>query len=102
MIAAGATRGRSSVGIGRTRIPLRTAFVVMLGLLYLPIGILFLFSFNAGTQLAFPLEGFTTDWYAAALEDDALLEAARNSFVVGIASAIAGLVIIWAIRQFGS
>ncbi len=84
---AGATRGRSRVGIGRTPIPLRTAFIVMLVLLYLPIAILFVFSFNAGTQLAFPLAGFTTDWYRAALDDGALLEAARNSFVVGVGSA---------------
>lgn len=87
MIGSGAARGRSSVGIGRTPIPLRTVFVLMLVLLYLPIAILFVFSFNAGTRLAFPFEGFTTDWYRTALADGALLEAARNSFVVGVASA---------------
>ncbi len=80
-------RGRSRVGIGRTPVPLRTAFIAMLVLLYLPIAILFVFSFNEGTQLAFPLAGFTTEWYAAALQDGALLDAARNSFVVGVGSA---------------
>jgi spermidine/putrescine transport system permease protein len=78
---------RNAVGIGRTPIPLRSVFVAMLVLLYLPIGILFLFSFNSGTRLAFPLEGLTTEWYRAALEDQALLDAARNSFIVGAASA---------------
>ena len=78
---------RSAVGIGRTPVPLRSAFVAMLVVLYLPIAILFLFSFNAGTRLAFPLEGITTEWYAAALGDGALVEAARNSLVVGVASA---------------
>jgi spermidine/putrescine transport system permease protein len=78
---------RSAVGIGRTPVPLRSAFIAMLVVLYLPIAILFLFSFNAGTRLAFPLEGVTTEWYAAALADGALLEAARNSLVVGVASA---------------
>ena len=87
MIGRSTTRGRSAVGIGRTPIPLRTVFVLMLVLLYLPIAILFVFSFNAGTRLAFPFEGLTTDWYRIALEDGALLEAARNSFVVGVASA---------------
>lgn len=90
MIARPAARpARSAVGIGRTRLPLGSAFAAMLVLLYLPIAILFLFSFNAGTRLAFPLDGLTTAWYAAVLEDDALLEAARNSFVVGVASATA-------------
>ena len=84
-----AAGGRSAVGIGRTPIPLRSLFVAMLVLLYLPIGILFLFSFNAGTRLAFPLEGLTTEWYTAAFDDGALIEAAKNSFVVGIAAATA-------------
>jgi spermidine/putrescine transport system permease protein len=78
---------RSAVGIGRTRVPLGPVFATVIALLYLPIAILFLFSFNAGTRLAFPLEGLTTEWYAAVLEDGALLEAARNSFLVGVASA---------------
>ena len=88
MISSQARRPtRSTVGIGTTRVPLRAGFVVVLGLLYLPIAILFLFSFNAGTRMAFPLEGLTTDWYAAVLADAALLDAARNSLVVGVASA---------------
>ena len=78
---------RSAVGIGRTPIPLRATFVAMLVLLYLPIGILFLFSFNSGTRLAFPLEGLTTDWYRAAIDDQALLDAARNSLIVGAVAA---------------
>jgi spermidine/putrescine transport system permease protein len=89
VIDATTVRRRTPVGIGRTPIPLRTVFVSVLAMLYLPIAILFVFSFNAGTRLAFPLEGFTTEWYRAAFEDGALLEAARNSFVVGVASATA-------------
>jgi spermidine/putrescine transport system permease protein len=83
-----ATRPRvTRTGIGTTRIPLRGFFLGMLALLYLPIAILFLFSFNAGTRLAFPLEGLTTEWYGAVLEDASLLGAARNSLVVGVAAA---------------
>ncbi len=54
----------------------------MLALLYLPIGILFLFSFSTDTSLRFPIQGLTLDRYASAIGDGALLEAARNSFVV--------------------
>jgi spermidine/putrescine transport system permease protein len=85
MRSARPTRG--AVGIGRTPIPLRAVFVAMLVLLYVPIGILFLFSFNSGTRLAFPLEGLTTEWYTAALDDRALLDAARNSLIVGAVAA---------------
>ena len=75
------------IGIGRTRVPLRGFYVAMLLLLYLPIGLLFVFSFNAATTLSFPLTGFTTDWYASVLGNGPMLAAARNSLLVGIASA---------------
>ena len=75
------------IGIGRTRVPLRAFYVAMLLLLYLPIGLLFVFSFNAATTLSFPLTGFTTDWYASVLGNGPMLAAARNSLLVGIASA---------------
>lgn len=81
------TNGRGAVGVGRTPIPLAPFYAGILILLYLPIGVLFLFSFNSGTTLSFPLKGLTLDWYAAALGTGAMLEAARNSFVVASGSA---------------
>jgi spermidine/putrescine transport system permease protein len=75
------------VGIGRTRLPLGPFYAGVLLLLYLPITVLLIFSFNAGTRLSFPLEGVTLDWYRAVLEDTALLTAARNSLVVAVAAA---------------
>ena len=75
------------IGIGRTRVPLRAFYVAMLVLLYLPIGLLFVFSFNDATSLSFPLSGFTTEWYGSVLANGAMLAAARNSLIVGIASA---------------
>ena len=75
------------VGVGRTRVPLGPFYAGMLVLLYLPIVILFIFSFNAGTTLSFPLSGFTFDWYGSVFDNDALLAAARNSLVVGIGAA---------------
>ena len=55
-------------------------------LLYLPILILFVFSLNAGTSLAFPLKGFTLNWYAKLFDTPALLEAVRTSLLVAVAS----------------
>jgi spermidine/putrescine transport system permease protein len=78
---------RETVGVGRTGLPLRSFYAVMLAFLYLPIAILFIFSFNSGRSLSFPIEGLTLDWYAAVLDSGALLEAARNSFSVAVASA---------------
>ena len=75
------------IGIGRTPVPLRAYYVGMLVLLYLPIGLLFVFSFNAATTLSFPLSGFTAEWYASVLGNGPMLAAARNSLLVAIGSA---------------
>jgi spermidine/putrescine transport system permease protein len=78
---------RSAIGVGRTAVPLGTAYALVLVLLYFPIALLFLFSFNQSTVLTFPLRELTLDWYGEVFSDEALLEAARNSLVVGAASA---------------
>jgi spermidine/putrescine transport system permease protein len=49
--------------------------------LWLPIGVLAVFSFNAGKQTAV-WRGFTLDWYRRLLANDALLAAVRNSLAV--------------------
>lgn len=54
--------------------------------LYLPLGILFLFSINAGTTLSFPLKGFTLDWYGKILSTSGLVDAVSNSLVVAVGS----------------
>src|SRR5687767_8897130 len=63
-------------------------YAVLIALLYLPIAILVVFSFNANTTLAFPLQGFTLDWYDRVLATPAALAAARNSLVVAAGSSV--------------
>ncbi len=65
--------------------------VVMLAL-FGPLVILLLFSFNDSNVLAFPLEGFTMNWYAEALADVTLRKALANSF--GVAFVVAPLCLI--------
>jgi spermidine/putrescine transport system permease protein len=92
------------IGIGRTRIPLRAFYAAIVLLLYLPIGLLFVFSFNAATSLRFPLAGFTTEWYASVLGNGPMLAAARNSVLVGIGSAtlatVMGALVAIAVLRF--
>jgi spermidine/putrescine transport system permease protein len=94
----------SAIGVGRTRVPLGLTYAVILVLLYFPIALLFLFSFNSGSVLRFPLKDLTLDWYAQVLANDALLEAARNSLLVGIGSATVatglGLAVSIAVTRF--
>jgi ABC-type Fe3+ transport system permease subunit len=71
----------------RTSAPiLRCYYAVLIALLYLPIAILVLFSFNANQVLAFPLQGFTWQWYGNALATPTALTAARNSVLVATGS----------------
>lgn len=85
-----AARSRPSsgaIGVGRTRLPLRAYYIALLVLLYLPIGLLFIFSFNSDAFLVFPLRGFTLHWYQEVFADEALLKSARSSVIVGALAA---------------
>jgi ABC-type spermidine/putrescine transport system permease subunit II len=62
-------------------------------LLFGPLVILVLFSFNDSTILAFPLEGFTLEWYGRAFDDTLLRQALLNSFGVAFIVAPACLVL---------
>ena len=62
--------------------------VFYLAFLYVPVLFLPLFSFNASAFIAFPLSGFTTQWYAQMLADDEMLHALGNSLEVGATTAL--------------
>ncbi len=56
--------------------------------LYAPIILLPLFAFNDGTVIAFPLQGFTLEWFAALLDTPALHAATLNSLIIALSVAI--------------
>jgi spermidine/putrescine transport system permease protein len=64
---------------------LQVFFALFALFLYLPIGILAIFSFNDG-DVSFPLEGFTTAWYERFLSNPLLVGALERSTVVAFAS----------------
>ena len=72
---------------------LRTYFWLVIVLLYIPIGILFLFSLNANTTLSFPLKGFTLEWFAKLFATPALLKAVGNSLKVAVAASFAATIL---------
>lgn len=55
--------------------------------LYVPIGIIVLFSFNAG-KAASQLQGFSVQWYGKALSNTFVTEAFRTSLTVALSSAL--------------
>lgn len=78
--------------------------ILYLAFLYAPVLFLPLFSFNDSVFIAFPLSGFTTQWYEQMFSDDAMLHALGNSLEVGAATAllstILGLLTARALTQF--
>mgnify|MGYP001600868061 CR=1 FL=1 len=55
--------------------------------LYIPIGVIALFSFNAGRH-ASQLQGFSTKWYGKALNNPFVIDALETSLMVAFASAL--------------
>lgn len=59
-----------------------------IGFLYLPVLLLPIFSVNTAPTPRFPLQGYTLRWYEDLPNTPALLDAARNSLVVGVSAAL--------------
>ena len=62
--------------------------IIYLTFIYLPVLFLPLFSFNKSKYIAFPLKGFTLQWYEKMINTPDLLEALMNSVKVGVAVAV--------------
>ncbi len=71
---------------------LGTNAALLFGFLYLPVVILIVFSFNNTRSIAV-FTGFSTEWYTSLAANDELLDAARNSLLVGLITTIAATVI---------
>ena len=88
------TYPRQQVGF-RTRIGnwlLGTNAALVFGFLYLPILVLIVFSFNDSRSVAL-FTGFSTQWYLSLAQNEELLDAARNSLLVGSITTIVATVI---------
>ncbi|SDZ38117.1 spermidine/putrescine transport system permease protein [Jannaschia faecimaris] len=67
---------------------LRIYVIAFLIFLYAPIALLPVFAFNSGTVIAFPLDGFTLDWFSAVWTNSELHSALGNSLSVAGSSAV--------------
>jgi spermidine/putrescine transport system permease protein len=67
---------------------LRIYTVCYLIFLYAPVILLPIFAFNSGTIIAFPLQGFTFDWFRELATIPALHLAFKNSMIVAVSSSV--------------
>jgi spermidine/putrescine transport system permease protein len=79
--------------IKRPNRPLQTYALLYLAFLYVPVLFLPLFSFNDAIYVAFPLKGFTTDWYAKMLTNEPMHAALWNSVKVGAVTAVVATIL---------
>lgn len=56
--------------------------------LYAPAVLLPVFAFNSSKIVAFPLSGFTFDWFLLLWNTDALFDATRNSLLIAVVTAV--------------
>lgn len=66
---------------------LGTNAAMVFGFLYLPVLILIVFSFN-NTRSVAVFSGFSTEWYVTLSQNTELLEAAKNSLLVGLITTV--------------
>lgn len=89
VLAAPAPRVRTWPGlrVNGWTLALGIYLIVFYAVLYGPLLMVVLLSFNDSEVTGFPLIGFTTKWYALVLSRPDLLAALGNSFAVGIVAA---------------
>jgi spermidine/putrescine transport system permease protein len=79
--------------ISRPNRPLHVYALIYLAFLYVPVLFLPLFSFNDAIYVAFPLKGFTTNWYEQMLTNQPMHAALMNSVKVGLVTAVVATIL---------
>ncbi len=72
---------------------LRIAVALGLAFIYLPLIVIAIYAFNAGTTLAWPPDGLTLDWFDRALDNQGARDALGNSLKAGLAATGIALVL---------
>ena len=65
-----------------------TFVIIYMVFLYAPIMLLPIFSFNDSSIIAFPLSGFTFDWFIGLMSEKTLHRALQNSLIIAITAAV--------------
>jgi putative spermidine/putrescine transport system permease protein len=76
-----------------TRILLRLATLAVLGFIYLPLVVIGIYAFNASTNQAWPLSGFSFQWFERAFEQSGVRDALFTSLRAGLGATAIALVL---------
>jgi putative spermidine/putrescine transport system permease protein len=75
------------------RIALRIATALILAFIWIPIGVIVLYSFNASTVATWPIGGLTLEWYVRAFSDQGIRQALIASVIAAIGATTIALVL---------
>jgi len=75
------------------RVALRLATALILAFIYIPIALIFVYSFNAAPNAAWPPAGFTLHWWSEALRNTGLQQAFATSVSVALGATSIALVL---------
>ncbi len=75
------------------RAALRLSTGLILAFIYLPIGIIVLYSFNAAKVATWPITSFTLDWYVKAFNDAGIRSSFATSVQVAIGATVMAIVL---------
>lgn len=78
---------------GRARAALVAAVALVLAIIYVPLAVVVVSSFNTASTFGWPPSGFTLRWWEAAVQDEGALAAVRTSVEVGLLAALVALVL---------
>ena len=78
---------------GWIRVALRIGTGIVLAFIYLPIGIIVLYSFNAAKVATWPITSFTFDWYLKAFNDPGIRSALLTSLQAAIGATVAAVIL---------
>ena len=80
------------MGIPRcVRAGLRLSTIAILAFIYIPIGIIVLYSFNAAKVATWPITSFTIDWYVKAFSDQGIRDSVGNSIQAAVGATLLAL-----------
>jgi putative spermidine/putrescine transport system permease protein len=86
------------------RVLLRVAMALGLGIIYVPLAIVLINSFNADRTFAWPPPSWTTEWWAKAWENQGAREALWTSVKAGLGAAaialVLGTMVAFAVQRF--
>jgi putative spermidine/putrescine transport system permease protein len=78
---------------GNSRRLLRVGVGITLAFIYVPLIVIFVYAFNGGTTLKWPLPSLTTHWFSVAFHDQGARDAFVTSIKVGLVATAIALVL---------